>query len=178
MIDPIRPDPVVREHQKTPAGERKRPERIRLLWPFIAGGVFAVAVIVFLAVYFSANRTKDPVDSYADAVEYCNTGRYDEAIPILLTLNAGEGRTHESVVLLAKCYQTKNQYDDCIAVLQSDQNTYSDTEMLSMLLDCYIAKDDTEAIAKCLSKTNNEEILQKYDEYIAPVPLFSLESGT
>ena len=170
-----KPESNVQRKKKSPTGSIN----IRLLWPFIAGGLCLITALVFVIVHFSGSSAKTPEDAYEEAMQFYQAGNYTDAVEVLRTLNAGAGRTNESVLLLADCYFSQMKYDECRQLLiQELVKDPDNTELLNHLMECYIAQDDKEEISKLLSNTDNTEILEKYDEYIAPPPLFSLESGT
>ncbi len=179
MIDTTDEQQDKKQPVKKSGNEKTYSINFRTLWPFIAGGLCVLAAFVFAIVTFTGKVEHKPSDSIEEAMAHYNAGNYADAVEILRTINAGSNKTHESVQLLADCYFSQMKYDECeqllIMELVGDPNN---TELLRRLMECYIAQDDKEEIKKLLSTTENDEILRSYDEYLAPPPLFSLESGT
>lgn len=169
--------------KKTPAQKKPKPTAKRrsgtsLLW-IIVGSVAAV-IAIGLIIFAVLSGSKKKVDHYQAAKEYYRQQEYALAEQELKKYREEDGvYGEEQALFLSDCYAAQNRYADSIQTLQEFyQNDPDNTEYLKRLMDDYIAQDNKDAIASLLSETKNEQILQRFSDYISMPPLFSLESGT
>ncbi len=164
---------------KKPNASKKKAIKIpQISRYYIVGGAAAVLVIigVILFVTLSGSGEKDP---YIGAQELYAQQQYDLAAEELRKIETETPLTDEETLLLADCYSAGKKYDECIAVLTGHfGNEPGNAEALNRLMEAYIAVDDKASIAALLDQTNDEVFRTKYADYIAPEPLFSLDSGT
>lgn len=136
---------------------------------FIAGAVIAG---ISISRYYSFDF------QYAKAYEQYNEGNYGDATKTAKHLVALDNN-EKGKRLLADCYIAQNNYDAAIAVLYDALNDFPDDESLfDTIISCYEAQGDNHSIHELITNSNDSSLLLRYSDYVASVPIFSLESGT
>ena len=169
---------------KKPSGSKTNKKTRRKSSPntpwIIAGAVAGGVLVIGLLIFAITSSMKEPVDHFVLAQDYYRQGEYALAEQELKKLEEEEGALPEDhVLLLSDCYVAQNRYADSIDALSGFYaNDPDNTEYLKRLMEDYIAQNNKDAIAVLLKNTGNEQIKQRFSDYIAPSPLFSLDSGT
>lgn len=134
--------------------------------------------IVGTCIYLTVSRYYSYDFQYDKATRMISSGDYENAIKTLKHLNSIES-TEDGKILLAKCYIAMNNYDAAIAVLYDALDINSnDFTLYDMIVSCYEAQNDSRGIHELIINTSNVALADRYKDYVAVPPKFSLESGT
>lgn len=147
----------------------------------IAGGILLLAALIFLLVrlfaYYSPDYQERKARALVEKEQYQSaTGYYLRAIELKQT-------DIELKLELSQVYfllNDKENYEFWLRKIVEDP--YADSEQLGSaygkLIAIYSARDDFETINKMLLQCREEQIRQKYRNYLAEPPTFSVEPGT
>lgn len=148
----------------------KRPPRRLLLF------LTAAVIIIIILVVITITQPKDAGDYLIEADIEMNNGNYDNARVLLLEAMEKEPDNPEVRLMLGKAFLYLHDEAEMAKYLYPLKDA-DDTKAYDILLEYYIENNEMPKVTKELSQCDNEEILQKYKDYIAEAPYFSVDEG-
>lgn len=145
-----------------------------------AGAVFVLIVGIIQGISAIKESLKTYEDLYEDAYALYSLGDYNSASEILIKIdNQGEiDKFVKTDKLLADCYYSMGRYEESLAsAMEARKLSPDDADATCKVIDAYIKLGDEESLIQLLKEIDDENILNKYPEYLADVPLFSIPSG-
>lgn len=148
-----------------------------LRWIMIAVSVGMIICIYALWYLYTSAEYRINRGNY-----FYGTGEYYKAIEYYEKVLVGQEDNVALYWSVAKCYNQLNNYEQYEKYLyQIIENSYaSDSDMVqaySCLISLYYEKNDYQMIDSLLKYCNNEEVIEKYSEYMVSEPEFSHEAG-
>lgn len=159
-------------------------KNINKLAVIVAVCVFLVVCIVGIVIgVVSANsKRNNPDNIFKNALEARNNENYELSIEYLKKAIEQESNNAEYVLTLAEVYQTTNEYDLEIELL--DEACYSerfdDTDkkrLFVLLINALELKKDYRTLNKLLSECEYEDIKTLKLQYLSLPPVFSVKGG-
>ncbi len=155
----------------------KKKKHRYLLWIIIAVAVGMIVCIYALYYLYSSSEYQINRGNYFVAnADYYKAIEYYEKAAV---------KEEDNVVVywyLVKCYEALNNFEQLEAylykIIQSPHATKTDvTQAYSFLIMLYCEKNNYQMIDSLLKYCNNEEVIEKYSQYMVSEPKFSHEAG-
>jgi tetratricopeptide (TPR) repeat protein len=169
-----------REEEQTSFGEYVGKFR----WLFVAfAGIILLALVFALTNYsITAYQRNSPAYQQAQAEEYFAAGDYRNAIAIMARVV--ELRPNDIGVRLtwANYYHANGEYDQAVGVLleaiASPNYTWAQKDQCyDRIIELWAGLGRYEEVVSFLIRSRDEELLRRYDFYLAAPPVFSADSG-
>ena len=163
------------------------PKPIRKPGVIFLRGIIAVlglaVIVLIIVVQVNLKHFQSAEYQIEQAKKYQSMGEYDRAIECYSRAADLKGDNVELYVQLAEIYYLKNDQATYEVMLRNIlSNEYSTQEQIESaqerLIPLLIKKGDFEGICRLLQNCKNAELVEKYKEYLAPKPEFSLVEGT
>lgn len=158
--------------QKKKMEEKKKAR----FWMIICG----TGVVLLLVLIFFVNRmTFQSYDYQMQQAESAFTNnQYDKAYDYVERALELEPDDPGATLLLAEIYIKEGKEDTALPILKSIIKNHPDNmEAYNQLILLYDKQGDNDAIKELLDSCEDEEILDRFEDYLAEVPTVSLEEG-
>lgn len=166
-----------RQRAKEEERRRKMEEKKRArFWLSICG----VGAVLLLCLILAVNKmTFQNFDYQMEKATSAYTNKQlDDAFECVNRALELEPDNAEATLLLAKIYVEQGEEETAVSILKSIIKNYPDTlGAYDQLIFLYDKQGEHEAIKELLASCENDEVLKKFDDYLAKVPAISLESG-
>lgn len=161
-------------------GKKQKPGYSTIIKALVLTGAICVVIaIIGIAINKKVNNLVSIDYQYEKAFEEFENEEYENSIKTLKRAESINEEDPRIKLLLADNYYMVEKYDESNAVLYVLADTYPDDPGISeKIIRNYEAKEDYQAINSFLSEKDNEELNDKYAEYLAEDVAFSLEEGT
>ncbi len=166
--------------QSAPVKKKQAAPFMRIPRKYLLYGGAGLGILIIVLILIFSHRPEKTLsyeERFALAQASFRQQNYEEAIASLQALTEEEKRD-EVLLLLADSYLANREPDAAIGLLREALSENDDGKIRRKLLDALIEKEDYAAVDEILSSTEDESIRNDYSEYLAPEPLFSLDSGT
>lgn len=146
-----------------------------------AGALVVLCVVGFFGISFLMKTSgKSAFNSnYTKAVEAYNEGSYDKSLELITTALEKDPRNLEGMILLADIYSAQGKTDMAISLYTEviEDNPQSEAAY-KKLITIYEILGQGNNIHALLSRCSEQDILDRFAEYITAAPALSVESGT
>ncbi|MBQ8527636.1 MAG: chitobiase/beta-hexosaminidase C-terminal domain-containing protein [Lachnospiraceae bacterium] len=165
------------EEEYEPETDRRSNHRFLL---FMIGGVLCVVLLVLLVVSMFHIREQSSYDYHIKkAEEMCRLSDYEQMLDHAESARKIAPNSSDAKMLIARAYEgmnnvryEKEMLEDLLAVDSAYAPAYD------MLIPLYEQENDYQKIADLLSKCSQQNILDRYVDYLASPPQTSQEQGT
>ena len=172
---------VISTQQSKPSPTRKKRTfpQIPRRYLLYGGAALGILIIVLILIFtLKPEKVVSYEERFAQAQESFRQQNYEETVASLQSLMEEEKR-EEVILLLADSYLAMKDPGSAVSLCREAlARTPDDPKLTRKLLDALIEKEDYDAVGEILASTGDESIRSDYAAYLAPEPLFSLDSGT
>ena len=172
---------VISTQQSKPSPTRKKRTfpQIPRRYLLYGGAALGILIIVLILIFtLKPEKVVSYEERFAQAQESFRQQNYEETVASLQSLMEEEKR-EEVILLLADSYLAMKDPGSAVSLCREAlARTPDDPKLTRKLLDALIEKEDYDAVGEILTSTGDESVRSDYAAYLAPEPLFSLDSGT
>lgn len=145
----------------------------------VAGAICAVLVVIGIAINNKVSSYYSVDVQYEKAFELYEEDNYKDSINILKHALSLDPNDYRLKSLLADNYFSLEKYDESNAVLYEIAEEFpEEASVYEKIIANYEAKGDFKSINQLLNEINDDELKEKYAEFLASNVQFSIEDGT
>lgn len=160
--------------------EEKKPARSTIIKALVfAGAICVVFAIIGVQINNKVNEYYSVDYQYEKAFEQFEDERYEDSIKILKRISSIAPDDERIKLLIADNYHMLSKYDEANAVLYDLLENYpNDPNINDAIVKNYEANEDYQSINSFLLETSDNDLKNKYEQYIADDVTFSVEEGS
>jgi hypothetical protein len=145
--------------------------------------ILVVAAIAAVAIFMSLAKANKNANSFEYQFEHAEAayeeGDYDSALEYITKALSLESDNEDALFLEAEIYAKTGDTEKAESILEGIiENNQDNTAAYDLLISLYEQDGDTDSIEKLLASCKNQDVLDKYAEYLVKTPVISPDGGS